>query len=388
MRGCGLLRKTAALASILLMMVATAGCWDAIDIDRRAFVFVMGLDSVDSEQDDRIQVSLMIPVQGGDGGVGGAGAAGGGEKTRARVQVVVESGANVEEAVEKMRAMVGGVLDFSTLQYVAVGAGMRPEDLTSALHTLQFTRFVPMTPLVFATEQNTSELLRAESPSGRGFTDTLDAIQTQSRMGLGHVHYPQSWEIMALLVNKTGDLSLTVIDETAQADRLQGVGAAVYDGAKYAGLVGPADSLMLYCVSHRKYPGGTYPFEHEGRKLLIRILGSRTTVKAHHGDADAPRLTVDMRVNATLLDSGGYRLPLLNRKRLDELEVAAARDMEDRLGRLLERLQGWNSDAMRLYHEVRVRMPRMSYEDFKKVYPRVQVDFNVSVLLVRTGLLR
>jgi hypothetical protein len=81
-------------------------------------------------------------------------------------------------------------------------------------------------------------------------------------------------------------------------------------------------------------------------------------------------------------------LLLLNRKKLDELEQVVVRDMEDRLGRLLERLQGWNSDAMRLYHEVRVRMPEMSYEDFKEVYPRVEVDFDVSVLLVRTGLLR
>ncbi len=381
MRGCTPLRTVVAVASLLLM-VSTAGCWDALDIDRRAFVSVMGLDSVDSEQGDRIQLSLMIPVLGGGGGMGGA------DEPPARMQVVEESGANAEEAVEKMRAMVGGVLDFSTLQYVAIGKNVNPEDLVNAMHTLHFTRFIPMTPLMFATEQKVSDLFRAISPSGRSFTDTLDAIQTQSRMGWGHIHYPQSWEIMTLLVNKTGDLALTVIDETDQGDGLQAVGAAVYDGAKYMGLANPADSLMLYCVAHRRYPGGTYPFEHEGRELLIRILGARTTVKAHHGHADTPRLTVDMRVNATLLDSGGYRLPLLNRKRLDELEGMVACDMEARLSRLLERLQDWNSDAMRLYHEVRVRMPQMSYEDFKKVYPRVEVGFHVSVLLVRTGLLR
>jgi hypothetical protein len=62
--------------------------------------------------------------------------------------------------------------------------------------------------------------------------------------------------------------------------------------------------------------------------------------------------------------------------------------MEARLGRLLERLQGWNSDAMRLYHEARVKMPEMSCEDFKRVYPGVKAEFSVSMLLVRTGLLR
>jgi len=290
--------------------------------------------------------------------------------------------------VENMRAMVGGVLDFSTVQYVAIGKSVNPDDLVSAMHTLHFTRFIPMTPLMFATEQKVSDLFHAESPSGRGFTDTLDAIQAQSRIGLGHVHYPQSWEIMTSLVNKAGDIALTAIDRTDKGDELQAVGAAVYDGTKYAGLVGPIDALILYCVAHRRYPGGTYPFAYEGRELLMRIVGARTSVKANRGGDDVPSLTVGIRVNAALMDSGGYRLPLLNRKKLDELEQVAARDMEDRLGRLLERLQGWNSDAMRLYHEVRVRMPEMSYEDFKEVYPRVEVDFDVSVLLVRTGLLR
>lgn len=367
-----------------LVMTATAGCWDALDIDKRAFVSVMGLDSVDSGRGDQIQVTLIVPALAGEGG-GGAGTP---ETMPAKGLTVEESGANVEEAVEKMRAMVGGVLDFSTLQYVAVGKNVHPDDLVSAMHTLHFTRFVPMTPLMFATEDKVSDLFGAESPSGRGFTDTLDAIQAQSRIGWGHIHYPQSWEIMALLVNKTGDMTLTVIDRTDQGDELQAVGAAVYDGPKYAGLIDPSDALILYSVAHRKYPGGTYPFVHEGRELLMRILGVRTSVKAYRGVNDLPRLTVDMRADATLMDSGGYRVPLLNRKKLNELEQVAARDMEARLGRLLERLQGWNSDAMRLYHEVRVRMPEMSYEDFKDVYPRIKVDFNVSVLLVRTGLLR
>ena len=45
MHGCGPLRQIAALASILLVMTTTAGCWDALDIDKRAFVSVVGLDS-------------------------------------------------------------------------------------------------------------------------------------------------------------------------------------------------------------------------------------------------------------------------------------------------------------------------------------------------------
>ena len=72
MRGCDPLRRIAASALILLVATMTAGCWDALDIDKRAFVSAMGLDSVDSDKGDRIQVTLMIPTLGGADG-GGAG---------------------------------------------------------------------------------------------------------------------------------------------------------------------------------------------------------------------------------------------------------------------------------------------------------------------------
>jgi Ger(x)C family germination protein len=382
------LRIAAALASILLMMT-TCGCWDALDIDRRAFVAVMGLDSDVSGEGHRPRVSLMIPMPGGggEGGAGGGGA-GGGEEMTAKMLVVDETGVNAEEAVQKVRAMVGGVIDFSTLQYVVTSTDASPDDLTGAMHTVQFTRFIPMTPFMFATEQKASDLLRAESPSGKSFVDTLDGIQAQSRLGLGHVHYPQAWETMSMLINKTGDMTLTLINSTDRGDGLEAVGAAVYDGAKYAGTLAPTDALMLQCVALRRYSGGTYLFRGDDHELLIRIIRARTKVEVDRGNADALRFRVSMRVNAVLMDSGGYRLPLLNRRKLDELEQVAARDMEARLGRLLERLQGWNSDAMRLYHEARVKMPEMSCEDFKRVYPGVKAEFSVSMLLVRTGLLR
>ena len=80
MRGSDLLRRIPALASIFLVMTMTAGCWDAIDIDKRAFVSVMGLDSADSDEGGRIQVTLIVPTLGGEGG-GGAGGGGGGAGT-------------------------------------------------------------------------------------------------------------------------------------------------------------------------------------------------------------------------------------------------------------------------------------------------------------------
>ncbi|HON43537.1 MAG TPA: hypothetical protein PLM74_10495, partial [Bacillota bacterium] len=270
--------RTAAALVLILLAAATSGCWDALDIDRRAFIAVMGLDTDVSEQGRRPRVSVMIPAMGGLGG-GAGGGAGAGEETSSKVLVVEESGVNVEEAVQRIRSMVGGVIDFSTLQYVVTSKDASPEDLTEALHAIQFTRFIPLAPLVFATEQKAGDLLRAQSPTGRSFTDTLDAIQIQSRLGFGHIQYPGAWETMALLINKTGDMALTLVNPTDEGDGLKAVGLAVYDGPKYVGTVAPADALMLHCVARRKYPGGAYLFRGDDRDLLIRIVRARTRVE-------------------------------------------------------------------------------------------------------------
>ena len=71
MRGSDLLRRIPALASIFLVMTMTAGCWDAIDIDKRAFVSVMGLDSADSDEGGAyVETGGLIGAK-AKGGVGG-----------------------------------------------------------------------------------------------------------------------------------------------------------------------------------------------------------------------------------------------------------------------------------------------------------------------------
>jgi hypothetical protein len=73
---------------------------------------------------------------------------------------------------------------------------------------------------------------------------------------------------------------------------------------------------------------------------------------------------------------------------LNDLERAAERDLEDRLERILMKLKAWNSDAMRLYYALRLKTPYMSYDDFKGVYSKMEVDFAVSMSLRRAGLLK
>ena len=72
-----------------------------------------------------------------------------------------------------------GVIDFSTLQYVVTKT--RPEDLTEALHAIQFTRFIPLTPLVRYEQKGRS----TPSPVPTGEVSQIRSMPFRSRAGWG-----------------------------------------------------------------------------------------------------------------------------------------------------------------------------------------------------------
>lgn len=129
-------------------------------------------------------------------------------------------------------------------------------------------------------------------------------------------------------------------------------------------------------------------FDFEGRQLMVRISSVRTKVRAKRGAQGMPEFTADMVVRGSLLDSGDYRVPLVERGLITRVQTALEEEMVRKLEALLAKLRGLNSDAFRLYQAVRTAMPDLSREEFKEMYPSVKMEFKVKVGLVRAGILR
>ncbi|MDD4792587.1 MAG: Ger(x)C family spore germination C-terminal domain-containing protein [Firmicutes bacterium] len=371
--------------SCVALMFLASGCWDSINIESRGFVVAIGLEPVKDRDDKDISVMIMMsPTRAAGGRAGG----GQGEEGQDAF-VVEEKGLFLEDAVEQMRSEVGGVIDFSALEFLVIGNGLGPDDLWRSLNTILFFRHIPLASLVLATEEDVVELMNVSPASGKTFSEVLNGLQAQSRQGLGNVQFPMAWSVMSVIRNEAGDIVLPLIGRTEKGDGLEAVGTAVYDGTRRAGILGPTDSMLLYGIAWRKHLGGTYIMRHAGREFIVRIIGMKTKVSVSGGDAhQMPGIRVKMSVAARLLDSGGYRVSIADRSQLNELKAAAERDLENRLREILVKLKEWNSDAMRLYHALRPKLPSISYDEFKRMYPELEVDFEVSMNLRRAGLLR
>lgn len=379
-RAAGAFALAAALAFIC------SGCWDAIDIDSRQFFSVVGLDPPSGGDPDGVALSMLasIPTLGQPSP---GSSVGGGEPRPPRV--LMEEGRFIEEATAILRGRMEGVMDLSTMAYIAVGPGLSPEATMGALTTGAFTQFGPLTPRVFATENQAFELLSAPLKGDKTLHDFINSIRAQSRLGAGYAHHmPELWKALVTLINRSGDMLLPIINLTPEKDGIEVAGAAVYDGAKRVGKLNSEESMLAFFVSERVTQGGTMIFDFEGRQLMVRISSVRTKVRAKRGAQGMPEFTADMVVRGSLLDSGDYRVPLVERGLITRVQTALEEEMVRKLEALLAKLRGLNSDAFRLYQAVRTAMPDLSREEFKEMYPSVKMEFKVKVGLVRAGILR
>ena len=386
--GSRCLQLGAAIFFLGLMLLACAGCWDAIDIDKRSFISVIGVDCAASQQNtEGLKLSILVaqtkPSPAGDGG------AQGGQSGTPEPIVLDDTGIFVEEAIANLRSHMTGFLDISTLQYIVLGEGLQPENLTSTLETMLFTSFAPMTPYVFTTDGSAGEVLKASLQDGKALPDALDSMRSQSKYSYGFLsRMPQAWQVLSDLINKNGDIAIPVINKESGGKGLKATGVAVYDGPHRVGSIPPEHAMLLYYVSEGSTTGADHFFSYEGSPLVARIESVRSKTDVKRSPDGKLQFSVELRVAARLLDSGGYRVPLVGTKKMAQIAKTLAGSLEYQLGILLRQLQALNSDAMKLYHAVRPVMPEISFEEFKGMYPSIQVRFSVSARLIRPGLLR
>lgn len=386
--GSRYLQLGAAILFLGLMLLACAGCWDAIDIDKRSFISAVGVDRAASPQDTGgLKLSILVaqtkPSPAGDSG------AQGGQSGSPGPVVLDDTGVFTEEAAANLRSRMTGFFDISTLQYIVLGEGLQPENLMSTLETTLFTSYAPMTPYVFATDGSAGEVLKVILADGKTLPDALDSMRSQSKYSYGFLgRMPQAWQVLSDLINKNGDIAVPVINTESGGKELKAMGVAVYDGLRRVGFVAPEHGMLLYYVSEGSTPGADHFFSYEGRPLVARVESVRSKTDAERSPHGRLQFSVKLRVTAKLLDSGGYRVPLTDTKKMVQIAKALADSLEYHLESLLRQLQALNSDAMKLYHAIRPVMPEISFEEFKGMYPSIQVHFSVSARLVRPGLLR
>lgn len=123
--------KTKVLMCLLISIFFLVGCWDMIEIDRRLFVGIVGIDTGNEEDKYTFEFSFPIAreIVGGEGGGGG----GGGGKTVATASTV---GSSIIDAARNLALRLNRDIFFEHMRIVIISEDVARENIKNVINPL------------------------------------------------------------------------------------------------------------------------------------------------------------------------------------------------------------------------------------------------------------
>ncbi|MBC7341998.1 MAG: hypothetical protein H5U02_06070 [Clostridia bacterium] len=174
-------RRKVLVAVVLIATMATSGCWDRVEIDRRGFVMAVSLDVASPQaaaqaeeglerqlmvkQRPPYQVGLQLVVPSQATTTGAQSGGGGGTQARGFWNLKVVSGqGSVQEAVAKAFTRSFHMPDFGQLRVIVIGESLGRQGIEGALDYFLRTPGVRRALQVYAAPGEAAEALKAKSP--------------------------------------------------------------------------------------------------------------------------------------------------------------------------------------------------------------------------------
>ncbi len=326
------LRKAIAGLLSIVVMAASGGCWDAVEIENRALVLGLGFDE---DAEGRVLVSAQVPtptglmagIQGGGGITGkGASSAGAGSGNSFSVQSEGQTGF---EAWGDLNYRLSRNMDTSQLQAIAIGEHLARSGIAKAVDLLYKTPLIPRSVWVVYTTD--AGLLMATPGIQESMTSSHVANYFTTAKGVYGTPIPAPlWRFWVLLVTPWTSAYLPIV--TVSGTALHFAGTAIFKGDRLAGLFNDHESAALALLTS------------QFRADVVRVsavgngaFGIHVTSAGLHLETDLspegrPEIRAVVRVRGRVMemtDWQGKLDPDKLRAVADSLEERLSQDMKD-----------------------------------------------------------
>jgi len=233
-RLCLLILIFICVASVFGLM----GCWDAREIDRRAFIFAMGIDL---EAGGLYRISA-IAINGGSqqssGGVavaaasGSAVAAARGDAVAAasasavvaasasaattgdtapKVPVLVAHGRTIAESMEALVSISARIIDLGNLRSIILGETLSRQGVNDVVRAVLADPRTPADVILFQAQGSAEAIIRSEPNGEEHLQAWLDHYRTKSILDTPAQYFVPAWQFRSHLINPGQDAYLGAI---------------------------------------------------------------------------------------------------------------------------------------------------------------------------------
>ncbi|WP_126428175.1 Ger(x)C family spore germination protein [Brevibacillus marinus] len=371
---------------LILLCLLLTGCWDRVEINDVAFVYGTALDW----QDDKIQVSLQIPLPGQMGGPGSQGG-GGGQSGRKSWYTDSETSENLVDAVRRMQARASRSLEFSHQRVVLIGEALARKEIAPFMD--EFARLPPhrLSSLVAVTEGPASKVMTTDVSMELLPLEMIRELLRQS------MKQPRSlrdlFELMladgidpALPVVRTIDIPIKQLQNQKQIIQLNGMALFDENNRMVAVLNQEEAKGILWALNETRYPELIIPAPN-GSGSISSIFHEMNVKYSPVVRGDDLRMNVQVRATG-IVTSNQSTYDLTYRVNMLQVERKAEALIKRVIERSIQLAQKHHSDPIgfgRLIYRQHPREWKRIRERWQELYPKVRVHVSVLARIEHPG---
>jgi len=397
------------LIALLLAVPALTGCWDRLEIEDRAVVLGISVDTVPSagersEQEithlsgsypapggTRVRVGVQIALPGriplgpGEGGGGGQGPS---AKT---VWVVDAVGETLDDALMNLQQQISGRLFYGHLRVIVVSEALARQGLENMNDYFRRNSEIRRMAWMMVSSGPALDLMKASPELER--VPTLYLMSTMDsavRMGKFPVNYVGMFWSQS---SKRGQEGFLPYVEVKKEQNVEIKGLAYFKNDRMVGFTKPFE-IAAYMVVKGLNPAGYRAFVRLGdpeRTVMVYATSRRSKIRVSIRNG-VPHFHVDIFTELNLEEKVSNELTVNRSEILREIGRQNEKSISIAAEQLIEKTKKNNSDIFGFGEYVRAKVPGYwrkhvrTKENWQKIYPTIQVDLHVHSSIRRIGM--
>lgn len=361
---------------IIAATMFCSGCWDSVELPRRALVAGA---AVDVEEDGQYRLTLQIirPQPGKAGG------------TDARVQNISGVGGSISEAERVIDRQTADLLFFAAQRILIVSQDAAKSGLTDTIDEFMREREPRETMQIAIAQGTASDLLLASNLGTIPSYGLADMLEEQ--IFLAEAPTVDLLDITNAIKGEGAPFApLLAVAGSEGAKRATVVGTQVFNEDMPAGVLDfPASRGLLWTLGLVR--GGIAPITgHLGTGVFTMAMVSISSAVKASVDGGAPLAIIELEVEADVIEATDST-PLSSAEGLAKLEEVAASSLRDDINATVAAMKELDLDLFDLGDLIRSMHPKQ-WREVEKQWPQplqqLKTDIRITMSVERTGLIK
>ncbi|RNA69413.1 Ger(x)C family spore germination protein [Alteribacter keqinensis] len=354
--------RTAFFCTFLLLLT---GCVEPYILDEVQIIHAIGYDYID---DHHIEGTISIPVYGGSEDI--------------RSETISAVSRTTKDIRLYLDAQSSKPLQTGKVSSVLFDRQLSELGLMRIIDTyVRDPRIGMRIQLAVVEEMSTKKLLETTYPME---VDVALYVSDLIEQNINQQNLPRM-NFHIFLTNFYGqgrDPFLPILRSEGNAIKVAGL--ALLKGDRYVGQLNLKDCFLLK-VLIEDFGDGSYEVilgPDENEYAMLRNIDSSTSYEITDATTNNPKIHATVSLSGKISEYSGSKL---DQKKVDEIHKKAKKQLEQRIKKMLNRMQELNVDPMGIGDQVRRYNPDFSDDRWEEQFPNAAIDVDVNITIKETG---